>query len=270
MDPDNNEPQEDNKILAGLEALDESDKNDSVENKDAPVKDEKSEDKSSKVSDNEAKLLKELMKHKQAAKEAAAKVKDYESQLSGIDLEAAKEAIRLREEAEKAELEKRGEYERLLAKQNEAHAKAMKEMQDKIKASEEATTNLLKEIDSLTLNSAFSNSKFITEKLTLTPNKTRALYGDHFEVKDGKIVAYDKPKNASDRTPLINTAGDPLTFDEAMEEIINSDPEKDHLIKSVQKPGAASKSTTVETKSPAFEDSFDKIRAGIEALSKKR
>jgi hypothetical protein len=77
--------------------------------------------------------------------------------------------------------------------------------------------------------------------LTLTPSKTRALYGSYFAVEGSKIVGYDKPAGAADRTPLVDAGGKPLSFDDALKRIIDMDPEKDTITAKKLVPGAGSK-----------------------------
>lgn len=219
-----------------------------------------------KPTDAEAKLIKEIMKLKAEKKAEADKAKSLSEQLSGIDLDAAKEALRKMEEAETAELERKGEYQRLLEKQREAaetdKAAIMKQLEDIQKERE----SLAKAVDELTLGNAFANSKFIQEKLALTPSKTRALYASHFEIKDGQLVAYDKPAGSTNRTTIINASGDPVAFEAAIEAIINADPDKDYLIKSEQKPGAGSKGTNIDSSLKQRDNnksSLDKIAEGL-------
>jgi DNA-binding transcriptional ArsR family regulator len=217
-----------------------------------------------KPSDAEAKLIKEIMKLKAEKKAEAEKAKKLAEQLGGIDLDAAREALKKMEEAEKTELERKGEYTRLLEMQKEAAAKERKELEEKLETERKAREDLARNVDALSLTNAFSNSKFIQEKLTLTPNKTKALYADHFEIQDGKIVAYDKPKGSADRTPIVGADGEGVPFEAAIEAIINGDPDKDTLIKSELKGGAGSKQTSIET--PGTQrpmSSLDKMALGL-------
>lgn len=255
------------KIRAGLKG-DEGNKDDAADDDgdDTPIDDKPVE---KKISDNEAKLLKEVMKHKDAAKKAAADLKALQDRFDGIDVDAVKEMLKQKEDAENNALEKKGEYDRLLAKQREAadaKVSAEKERADKAEADR---ANLLKQIEDLTTGNAFSNSKFVSEKLTLTPNKAKALYKSHFEFVDGKMVAYDKPKGEGDRTLIVDASGEPVDFEAAIATIIDADPDKDYLLKAEQKPGAASKpAVTEKVKKQEFVDTTDKIAAGLEALTK--
>lgn len=210
--------------------------------------------KGTKPSDAEAKLLKEVMEKKEALKEAkqaaeaeAAKAKELAEKLAafdGIDLGQVKELLKEKAEKEQAELEKRGEWDRLKAQMVESHKtelEAAKAAQSG--AVTELTEKLSKreqEITELTIGRSFSESNFIREALTLTPSKARVIYGAHFELKDGKVVAYDKPAGSSERTPLVDGNGDALPFDKAIEKLVDLDSDRDNLLKSKIRAGAGS------------------------------
>jgi hypothetical protein len=231
----------------------------------AKNKTKETEDKGKKTSDEAAKLLKEVMALKAKLKEKDSAVKAIEEKYSGIDLEAAREALKAAEEAETKELERKGEYERLLAKQKEKADALIEAEKQRVKEMEEKLQAAMRSVDELSLGNAFAHSKFIQEKLALTPNKTRALYAQHFDIEDGKLVAYDKPKGATDRTPLISATGEPLSFDDAIAEIINNDPDKEYLLKAEGRQGAGSKASNVKAdlEKKTYTDTVSKIAAGL-------
>jgi hypothetical protein len=226
---------------------------------------EKSEKTDKKTSDEAAKLLKEVMALKAKLKEKDSALNVINEKYKDIDLDAARDALKQAEEAETKELERKGEYERLLAKQKEKAEALIEAERSQRTEAEKRISDLQRSIDELSLGNAFASSKFIQDKMALTPNKTRALYAAHFEVEDGKLVAYDKPRGATDRTPLINTAGESLTFEDAIAEIVNGDPDKDYLLKADVKQGAGSKQTTVKTDVDNNKrlDSVSKIAQGL-------
>lgn len=198
-----------------------------------------------KPSDAEAKLLREVMALKAAKKAAEEKAAKYE----GIDPEKARAALAAAQEAEAAkaendrkELERKGEYDRIVAQMREQNEAAVKTVADAKAASDAALARALGQIDDLTIGSSFANSKFIGENLVLTPTKTKQLFGAHFEFADGKLVGYDKPKGADKRTPLVDAAGTPLDFEAALEKIVKGDTDFETFAKVKQKPGAASDS----------------------------
>lgn len=217
-----------------------------------------------KATDEKASLLKETMKTKEAKKKAEEAAKELAAKTEGLDLDAIREMLANKEKEEEETAKKNGEFSRILEKQaeaakkrEEALAKQLEEMQSKIAAETERT-------NALTLSNAFASSRFIQDKLTLTANKTKALYADHFEIVDGELVAYDKPKGSSNRTPIVDASGSNVDFETAIETIINADPEKDHVLKADLKGGAGSKQTTVgETRNLNPLSSLDKIAAGL-------
>lgn len=120
---------------------------------------------------------------------------------------------------------------------------------------EEAPVAMQAQIVELTVGHSFDNSGFIRDEMVLTPRKARVVYGDHFDVEDGRLVGYDKPRGTGERTKLVDGKGEPLGFEEAMRKIVEIDPDRDNLLKSKLKQGA---------------DSADKKPAVVEvALSKK-
>jgi hypothetical protein len=221
----------------------------------------------SKVDDEKAKLLKEVMKLKEKAKAEEEARKKLEETYKGIDLEAARAALKAAEEAEEKELEKKGEYERLLNKQKEKAEALIEAERNRATEMEKKLQDAMKAVDELSLGNAFSSSKFIQDKMALTPNKTRALYGSHFEVEDGKLIAYDKPRGSTDRTKLINATGEAVPFEDAISEIVNSDPDKEYLLKADTKSGAGSKGSHVRGDNRQEEqlDSVSKIAAGLKS-----
>jgi len=197
----------------------------------------------SKPSDNEAKLLREMMEKKgalKAANEELAQVKEQLGKFDGIDLEEVKTLLQSRKDAENQELEKKGEWDRLKANLIEQQTAEKTQLQteiDQLKAELQGSGQM---IDKLTIESAFEASRYIEDELTLTPRKAKIIYGSHFDFEGDKIIGYDKPKGATDRTMLIDSSGEALSFDAAMTNIIANDVDKDHLIRAKVKPGANS------------------------------
>jgi hypothetical protein len=226
-----------------------------------------------KPTDEEARLLKENMQKKDALKKAAdenaalaAKLKQFE----GIDPEAVKKMLAEQKSAEEKELERKGDYERLKQRMAEEHGKetaSLKAMIDSLQGELGKTKGTVNE---LSIGAQFGQSKFISEEMTMTPTKARVVYADHFDLEDGKVVGYDKPRGAANRTALVDQYGNAVSFDEAMRKIVDADPEKDYLLKSKTKPGANSDSKKVTTeagsKGDASVDSVSKIASGLKGL----
>ena len=217
-------------------------------------KDGQGNDNKDKLSDKEAALLKEVMEKKEALNKArqqatqaetqAKELSDRLAKFDGIDLDQVKQLLQEKQDRETAELEKKGEWERVKSTMAEQHQKEL----DKVKAESGSKATELadelskrdRQIHELTIGRSFSESNFIRESLTLTANKARVIYGSHFELKDGKVTAYDKPTGSEDRTPLVDGNGEPLNFEKAIEKLVELDPDRDNLLKSKIRAGAGS------------------------------
>lgn len=190
------------------------------------------------------KLLREVMEKKGKLKEtedALAAAKAEAEKFKGIDLTKVQELLNAEKTREEKELEAKGDFDRLKARIAEERAAEQKAWTEKEKAYEKQLSALASNIDNLTIGNDFGTSKFIQEDLILSPSKARALYGSHFEVKDGQRIAYDKPAGSANRTPLVDAAGEPVSFDVALRKIVEADPDRDSMLKSKVVPGASSK-----------------------------
>lgn len=229
-----------------------------------------------KPSDEEAKLLKDVMKQKARAQELEAQLAQVTEKLKpfeGLDAVQIKAMLDEQAEAERKRLEKAGEYDRLVKQMGERHTQEKSVLEQAAVEEARAKAALQGQIAELTVGQSFTSSKFVTEDLTLTPTKARVIYGSHFEYKDGKVVGYDKPTGASDRTVLVSATGEPLVFEEAMKKIVEADPDRDHLIRSKMKPGAGSSTATKGSKRADGEQksqlsSVERIAAGLKNLAK--
>jgi hypothetical protein len=224
-----------------------------------------------KVSDEEARLLKENMKKKDALDKAnaeLAKARETLKAFEGIDAESVKKMLAEQKTAEEKALEAKGDWERLKGRMAEEHGKEVKTLQEQIAALTTKLNNTEGTIKDLSIGTQFSQSKFISEELTLTPAKTRVIYGDYFDVEDGKVVGYDKPRGAASRTAIIDQYGNAVDFESALRKIIEADPEKDHLMKSKLKQGAGSDSRkpSGQQKQEASVDGISKIASGLKGL----
>lgn len=217
-----------------------------------------------------AKLLREVMDKKGKLKEAEQKAADAAAALEayeGVDPAKVKELLKKERDAEAAAAEAKGDFDRVKAMMAEEHQKATKSLEERIAALEGALAEKDKTIDTLTIGNDFGTSSFIKDSLTLTPTKARQLYGDHFEVKDGRTVAYDKPKGVASRNPLVDASGNPLVFDEAFKRIIEMDPDKESLLKARVNPGSNSANAQTkapQVKTPTIGKGVDRIRASFE------
>lgn len=221
------------------------------------------------------KVLKESIKRKQKIRDLEAKIKQAEEaakRFEGIDPDEIKNLFEERRKAEEQNLEKKGEWDRLKNRLIDEHKSERSKLQEQLDKLASELNKSRSTIETLTIGSSFDSSNFIKEELTLGPRKARVVYGQHFDIgEDGQIVGYDKPRGSSERTPLVDANGDNLSFDAALKKLVESDPDKDLLLKSKRKAGAGSGSETGTAGRPAerakAESSMDRIRAGLKSLN---
>lgn len=107
--------------------------------------------------------------------------------------------------------------------------------QQAIKAVEEKYAPIVQERDGLVnqlhaekIGGSFARSKYITDKLAVPSDMVEAMFGKHFTLDSGKIVAKDANGNQiySKANP-----GNPADFDEALEAIVGAYAGRDHILK---------------------------------------
>lgn len=230
------------------------------------------DDKKGGVSDNEAKLLKEVMDKKSKLEKLTSDLTQANEQLKkfdGIDPEAVRALLKQQEDAENKKLEEKGEWDRLRTRMAEEHTKVVEGLQKQVSDATAALNAALAQINDLSVGNLFSQSSFIRDKTTLPASKARALYATHFEFKDGQVVGYDKPKGADNRTAFVDSMGNALAFDDVMAKLIETDPDKDYLLRATVKPGAGSDSGKPKSKAAdgdANADGVSKIASGLKGL----
>lgn len=198
----------------------------------------------SKLTDREAELLKENMARKKAQKDLEDRLKAFEG-VDPAEWRKIKDNERKAKEAEeKAKLEaaeKAGEFTRVKKIMAEQHDAALKAKDADLAKANSALEAAMRTIEELTVGSSFSASTFIAQETVLTPTIARATFGSHFDIVDGKVVAYDKPRGAKDRTPMVDAAGEAVPFETAIKRLVESNPEKDKLLRSQMAPGTGSR-----------------------------
>lgn len=223
-----------------------------------------------KPTEKEAELLKEVMDKKGKLNDAKAEKDRLEAELAkfqGIDPERARDLIAQAQKAEQDQLEKKGEWDKLKQQMVEAHENEKSELQKKIEELEGKLGDTHKTIDGLTIGRSFSDSKFINDELVLSPSKARVVYGDHFDIESGQVVAYDKPRGAEGRTQFVDGRGNPLGFDESIKKIVDADPDKDRIVRAKSKPGAGSTTTNDSPTNADGKRGTSRIAAGLSKLS---
>lgn len=227
---------------------------------------EKSEGQKPSVSDAEAKLIKEVMDKKEKLRKATEEVEAVKAQLArfdGIDPDAIRAMLDQQKEAETKRLEAAGEWDRLKKQMADENAKKLDAASQEIANANNMVKQLTGQIAELTIGASFNSSPFVKDELLIPPSKVRALFGAHFETKDGAVVAYDKPAGNPERTVLVDSSGEPLGFEDALKRIIDADPDGKALMRAKIKQGAASGSKP-KTGAPA---DIDGRKTGLGAIS---
>lgn len=207
----------------------------------APKADDKpaGEDKP-KLTDAEAKLLREVMQYKTANKTLEASLNELKSVLGDVKPEDVRALLQEKADRERAELEAKGEYQRILEQVKQENERDKGVLSTKLSETLEALAQRDRQIEEMTVGRSFYESAFIRDNSIITPSMARKEFGEHFELVDGQVVAYDKPRGAKERTPIVDANGNPKSFEDAIQALYGAHPESKHLLKPKAKPGAGS------------------------------
>lgn len=221
-------------------------------------------------------LLKEVMEKKEKLRKAQSELDTLRAKINeygGIDPKEVRDLVKREQEAKQKEAEAKGDFELVKKMMAEEHKRDIEAREKQIAELKQKLDQNVATIDNLTLGANFANSKYINENLILTPTKARALYGSYFDLKDGQVIAYDKPAGAANRAPLIDGSGNPYDFDTAFQKIIEADPDRDTLVRSKIKEGARSRTDNLKTQDKTNgQNLFGKTRilAGLQSESAKK
>jgi hypothetical protein len=156
--------------------------------------------------------------YKTRAQEAEGKLKAFD----GInDPKAAKDAL--------AKVANWGDKELVEAgKVEEIKAAAIAAVEEKYKPIVEKVGTLESALHGEKIGGAFARSKFIAEKLAVPADIVQARFGANYKLEEGNVVAYDASGNKlySKASP-----GNPASFDEALELLVDAYPYKDSILK---------------------------------------
>ena len=208
------------------------------------------------MSENERKLLREAMAKKEEIAQLKAQLKAFEGidpkRYQELTAAQAQAEAEVREREQKALIE-RGNFEEALKRIREEQEGVLTQVRTQHTTELQALTaeretlagqvqSLTKQIEDLTIGSAFANSKFIREDLVqaMSPERNRRLFGEHFDLVEGKVVGFDKPRGEQGRSPLVDKDGKFVSFDEALKRILSSQPDYETMLRSQAKPGAGS------------------------------
>lgn len=171
----------------------------------------------------------EAQSHREAKESAEAALKAFE----GIeDAEAARTALETVRNLASGDLKTAAQIKEIT---DAAKRAAEEQVAAAVKAKDEEIKRVADERDSVTsafhgelIGGGFSRSKFITDKIAVPVDLMQSQFGRNFKVEDNKLVAYgpDGKKIYSRANP-----GNVAEFDEALEELVNAYPSRDHILK---------------------------------------
>lgn len=158
---------------------------------------------------------------RKAAEDLAAKVKEYETTLGegGSNLEAIKKALETVKGLSEKKLIEAGEAQKI-------RDDAVADFKVAIAKKDEEIAGLHKRFDNKMIENAFAGSA-LRDKLSMPWDWALSRLGENFKVEDGKVVGLIGGQAIRSQRQL----GDIAPFDEALEQIINSHPQKDMLWK---------------------------------------
>lgn len=162
-------------------------------------------------------LMTEAAKHRREKEAAETKLAVF----GDLDPVKAREAIDKLALVDQGQLVQAGKVE-------EVRNQLKTEFQAQIAAKDAEVKRLADEAKRDKLTTAFATSPFIKEKIAFGPDLVQEMLGKHFDLKDGRVVAI-----GADGLPITSQKvfGEIASFDEAIEAIISSRPDKDALLR---------------------------------------
>jgi hypothetical protein len=139
--------------------------------------------------------------------------------------------------AEEERLRKEGDFDTLRQRMAEEHAREIEAVKNQSVELNSSVAALQAQIEDMALTTAFASSPFVAQDTIIGADKARRIYGAHFDVIDGEVVGFDAPRGSAKRVMLVDAQGRSLPFNEAIKRLVDSDPDKDRLLKTQQKPG---------------------------------
>lgn len=170
-----------------------------------------------------ARLNTEAKTHRERAEAAETRYKPFD----GLDAEAAKKALGIVQNLNDKKLMEAGEVEKV-------KGEAIKAIEQKYEPVVKERDLLRQQLHTEIIGGRFNRSEFIAKNMVLPPDFVQARFGQHFKVEDGKVAAYhaDGQRVFSKSRP-----GEMADFEEALQLIVESHPQKDTILKAKGKGG---------------------------------
>lgn len=176
-----------------------------------------------------ARLNGEAKTHREAKERAEgelAKFKGADGKL--IDPEAARKAIETVGKIDAKRLIDAGEVDKVRDQIKAEFTTQLTEANNKL-------TEANGRIDTMTLDKAFTSSKFIADRVAVPAEMFQATFAKNFKVEDGKVVPYGADGNKILSSKRIGEIAD---LDEAFEKIVEAYPHKDAVLKAPNSSGS--------------------------------
>src|ERR1700676_1137137 len=191
-------------------------------------------------------LSSEARGHRKHAETAELKAKEAEERLKlfeGIeDPEAALKALEFQKNVTEGQYIAAGKAEEMKAGLtrtfDEKYAASIKVNAQRVKELEEKLGDVSGRYDQEVISNAFANSKYIREKTAVPLKMLLKTFESQFKNEGGKIIA----KHA-DGQPIMAATCEPADFEESIQRIIESFPDKDMVLKGANNSGSGARSS---------------------------
>lgn len=174
-----------------------------------------------------ARLNTEAKNHRIAKEKAEEALKSFE----GLDAETARKAVDVVKNLDDKKLVDAGKVDEIKRELNTA-------WEAKLRDKDTVIGGLNDQLRGEKIGGSFSRSKFVGDRLAIPADMVEAKFGKHFKLEEGQVRAYDVNGN------LIYSkanGGEPASFDEALETIIQNYQHRDSILKADQQPGGGAK-----------------------------
>lgn len=164
--------------------------------------------------------IKALNGESKAHRERAEKAEELAKGIDGLDIAAARKALDTVKNLDDKKLVDAGDVERLKSEWSKAR-------DDDNAKSAAQLSELQKQLSDEVIGGNFARTKVLADT-NMDATMARALFGQHFSIKDGKMVATDVHGNQiMSRTNI----GEPAGFDEAAKVLMEQHPSRENFMK---------------------------------------
>lgn len=199
--------------------------------------------------------------HREAAEAANSKLASY----NNVDPVAAIRALETVSNLDSKKLIDAGEVEKVKLQVASVYEEKLKKVTDESAAAVAAKDS---QIYNLVVSNEFAKSPLINgdkSLITLPPDIAEAIFGKHFKIEDGKMVAYLGEEKIFSK----ERAGELANFDEALGVIINKYPMKERILRGTGASGGGARQTDQNRGGSDNNNnltSVSKIAAGLKEL----